>query len=314
MKLRVECSIQGQTRLEQPVIFTFKDVEYEFMEEGGVLSALRVTKPLPSGVEYEARYIFGRDGELEDMSMNLDEAVLDGIMEQIKTIESILAFEFEIRRIDWQTPKLSLIPETPEEQRRVEFKDFFRQKMPHSTPITVTHEGLLKAVTRRRIFAPLAVLKSFWREGRNELEAERYIAAFINFFFILESLYSNGESKKKLMLKEFVASAELTHLVAGATQLMREDAAEHLEQILAMLKHRNKELDVHGTLYLLIETRGELSHFIQESGKAYGNPFRNDDYEAIAVFAYMLVTAVIYQKRNELLAAERERRAKQGAG
>lgn len=302
MKLSVECAVEGQTRLEQSAILTFKDIEYEFVQTDGLLTSLRITKPMPAGVEYYARYVF--DGaQLSGMDMNGDKGVLADIMERFKDLESMLGFEFEIRRIDWQTPKLSMVPETPEEQARVELKDFFKLGVPRHKPMTAGHDDLIKLVRRRRLFAPLTIIKSFWREGRNEVEAERYIPAFVSFYFILEALYANGQFGKKEVVRAFEKSAELTDLVRRFIddQLKGKRANDYAGDIARMLQARNKQLDVHGLLYLLVETRGELSHFVQESRRAYGNPFRNEDYEAIAITAYMLVTAVIYQKRNNLL-------------
>ncbi len=302
MKLSVECAVEGQTRLEQSAIFTFKDAEYEFVETEGVLTALRIMKPMPPGVEYYSRYVI-QDGQPAGMEMNEDPAVLAAILQEFKDIESILGFEFEIWNIDWQTPKLTMVPERPEERTRVEFKDFYKQKVPRTQPMAVGHEDLIKILTRRKVFAPLTIVKSFWREGRNELEAERYIAAFVNFFFILEALYANGQFGKKEVIREFENSAELANVVQGVidTQLKGDAANEYAQDIVRMLERRNKQMDVHGLIYLLVETRGELSHFVQESRRAYGNPFRNEDYEAIAITAYTLVTAVIYEKRNGLL-------------
>jgi hypothetical protein len=63
--------------------------------------------------------------------------------------------------------------------------------------------------------------------------------------------------------------------------------------------------DVHGLLYLLVATRGELHHYGRTKRLGHGTPFRNREYRTIALLAMFLATCSILQEMQKLKAEAR---------
>jgi hypothetical protein len=177
-------------------------------------------------------------------------------------------------------------------------------------PKFLRESELRTIVTQMETFDALTVLQAFYREARNEFNQVRFIPAFINFFYVLEAMFSNGQSKKKLMMKEFEKSASLRNFAELLLNSPTMASGEHHTNLAAMLKHRQKNWDADGLLYLLVEIRGELlHHYAATTRKGYGTPFRNREYYTVALAVMFLATSAITEEMHILSAAAKARRA-----
>jgi hypothetical protein len=150
------------------------------------------------------------------------------------------------------------------------------------------------------VFEPLTVVQAFWREGNNEMDQMRYIPAFVNYFYVLEAMYANGQFGKQEILREFENSDHLRILAESFLKSPTMNESPHRENLLQMLTLRQKRWDVHGLLYVLVETRGEVHHYVPTKRRRFGTPFRNHEYHTVALAAIYLATASIHQQLQEL--------------
>ena len=153
------------------------------------------------------------------------------------------------------------------------------------------------------------MLQAFHREARNEFNQLRFIPAFINFFYVLEALFSNGQSKKNLMVREFEKSASLRNFAERLLASSAMNSGEHHINLSAMLKHRQKNWDADGLFYLIAEIRGELHHYAATMRKGYGTPFRNNEYYTVALAVMYLSTAAITEELHKLTSSAKAKRA-----
>ncbi|NVM03924.1 MAG: hypothetical protein HWN67_16450, partial [Candidatus Helarchaeota archaeon] len=120
-----------------------------------------------------------------------------------------------------------------------------------------------------------------------------------NFYFILEGLYGNRKTKNKAVEHEFKNSNEFQEIVKWIIEELNK-APKHLEKINQMLKRRNKNLNVEGIIHLIVSTRGDLHHFVNNPNKPQGTPFNHKEFTSIAWVAQGLAVRAILQKILEI--------------
>jgi len=298
MKLSVECRILGGSPLPEPIQIQDRDgTTYLFEGPAEALETLTITKKLPA----DTKAFAGLNADNTQLAGDWDEQTYKDIMEQFKDWESMMGFGLEIQRVEWQSPTVSLIPETEEEAASIQVSRIqVRRGKPVKTSIATAKElGLMSK--HRELLRPLRVLKAFWREGQNEMEACRFIQAFMNFFLVIEGLYANGQFGKKEVLREFSASQELNDAVEGFLKSRHYPGSDkHDLALQEMVAHRKKQYDVPGLLYVLVDTRGELAHYLQKSRRKYGDPFRHEEYEAIVLLGLFITTHGIAREIRKL--------------
>jgi hypothetical protein len=160
----------------------------------------------------------------------------------------------------------------------------------------------------------LVIVQSFWREGRNDVRAGKFINGFFNYYFVLEGLYGDGKTKNYAIEAKFKGSAELRSFIE---QYLRDGHPEnHIEQVGAMLLKGNPNMDLKFEaitnpdlfIELLVATRGELHHFSNNPSRPEGSPLSHDQYEGITTFAQYLAHKAL------LAAAQRLRDQVSGQG
>ena len=301
MKLSVECQIDGLATLEAPLVVLRGDTEYTFTRSAdGRLASLRIVRPLPC--PEKAWVIFKEDehGTPAGIDGRIGDGTFEDIVEEFKQIESMLAFSVQIQRLDWQCPIISLIPETSEEAERVQILNFRRSFQSPSQPQHARASELSTIIKYMDVFEPLTVVQAFWREGRNEMEQLRFIPSFVNFFYVLEAMYGNGQCGKREILREFGNSDDLRNSTQSFLKSPTTNGSPHRDNLSQMLAFRQKRWDADGLLYLLVETRGEVHHYVPTSRRRYGTPFRNNEYHTVALAAMYLATVAIDQQVRQL--------------
>ncbi len=271
MRLSVECRIDGIATLNETVIVTRGDAEYAFIRsEDGRLAAARIVRPLVKSEKVRNLFQRGANNNIRGLEGGTEGETYDDIIEEFKQLESMLAYSVAIQRLDWQAPTVGLIPESPEEAARIEFNHYRRSFQSPAKPKCASAGELKTIVENMEVFEPLTVVQAFWREARNEMDQIRYIPAFINYFYVLEAMYANGQFGQKVVLREFEKSEELRTSGTSFLESPTMQLSPHRENLLRHLSCWQKQWDVHGLLHLLVETRGEVHHYVPTKRRRYG--------------------------------------------
>lgn len=141
------------------------------------------------------------------------------------------------------------------------------------------------------------------------MEQMRYIPAFVNFFYVLEAMYANGRFGKREVLREFEKSDDLRGFAESFLKSPTMNESPHRESLLQILGFRQKNRDVHGLLYVLVETRGEVHHYVPTKRRRYGTPFRNHEYHTVALAAMYLASTSIHQQLHKLSGEAKAKRS-----
>ena len=103
---------------------------------------------------------------------------------------------------------------------------------------------------------------------------------------MLEYCFANGKFKKDAVLKELYSSGLLRKSVNSILKMISEEKAKrHFDWIMNECKKYNKNYDVEGIIYLLVEYRGILSH---AGGRSKQYLFKDEKLFSIAFLANMV--------------------------
>ncbi len=106
----------------------------------------------------------------------------------------------------------------------------------------------------------------FFRHGVEDVASRRYVEAFYDFYFVLETLFANGKINPTQVLKEWLRSSDLCEVVEEVLS-NPDDIAElrYVDAVKAgdVVEEQNKEK----VLWFLIQTRGMLHHHSQKQSQ-----------------------------------------------
>jgi hypothetical protein len=209
-------------------------------------------------------------------------------------IEALGSFWFGIKKVYWDTPKRSWIPENKDEAKALEtsINDYQEQPVEKSDLEEMTPEMLRSLIQNQAKQEYLVLPMSFYREGCNDFKSRRYTTAFINFYFYLDDLYGEGNTKNHKVKEKFNSSLHIREAINQVIQNFQEpDNSENLLQLKKFLHEEKYELNTEGIIDLIVQVRGNLSHFSQKSTKKKGHPLNQDEFRTMA---YLLMSICVY--------------------
>ncbi|MGB8702331.1 MAG: hypothetical protein WCD18_23180, partial [Thermosynechococcaceae cyanobacterium] len=216
-----------------------------------------------------------------------DSELAEALISIAQHVEAIGSFWMGIHKIFWESPRRRWLAETPDEKAILKDlpNDFQSKQQEIALRMPVTPEILGSIVANRKLHAHLALPMSFYREGHNDFSRGQYANAFIKYYFYLDDLYGNGATKNKQVEERLKQSQHIRVAVQEAIDiLMTPGGSENLGQVLQFIKLEKKEFTVDGLIELIVQVRGNLSHFSQKSTKMKGHAFNQYEFRGVAYF------------------------------
>jgi len=203
-------------------------------------------------------------------------------------IESIGSFWFQIGEINWSEPKVEWVPESEEEEQALSVISLHRYSKGYpDNPVEMHPSHLAHVIARRRELEYLTIPMAFFRQGQNDHRAFRYISAFYNYYFFIESLYGHGKSKNYHVKRAFRKSPQLRRAMARSLQVMESpESMRHAHTLREQFDEEHCPWTTEGAIDFLVSMRGKLHHFSLESTKTKGHPLNEERFEALAYFIY----------------------------
>lgn len=211
----------------------------------------------------------------------------DDIINLLQAIESFGSFWFKVKKIEFDFPKREWIAENDKEKSLIKILNIDFSKEYDKTPIEMTPEKLSEIIISRNKFKHLIIPMAFVRVARNDFESFKYINAFINYYYYLEDLYGQGNTKNYLVEDTFMKSK---HIQYALDKTISTFSQRHIANLKKFLKIENCEFSNEGIIKLIVKVRGNLHHFSQKSSKMKGHPFNQNEFETIA---YLMMSICI---------------------
>lgn len=233
-------------------------------------------------------------GVKHDLKIKIDEEVKDEVIELLQYLESELSFSANLKKIYWEEPELTFIPESDEDKKNVNIIRFAVHKKYPDIEKILTLDGFRNIVSDKKKYEFLTVVKSFYREGLREFKSFRYVNAFYNFYFVIEDLYGKGKTKNYEIEEEFKKNKTFREFIEW--MITKQISGRHKVNIEKFILEEHKSYDVDGLIELIVKVRGNLHHFSSKSSKRKGTPLNNKDFESMAFLLLGLSTRSILQK------------------
>lgn len=282
MKFSLACKVDSKIEIPKEIKIEYDGKEYFFYPDGkNILEKIKIIVKVNHPEKFYSKIYYNPNSAVKHaIVVERDADLFDSLIKEFQEIESNLAFSGNVKRISWDNPEEEVICETSEEKQKVMvFSTHFIKSYPEK--ITVANEDTMKDLifTKER-YASLVTPKAFWREGKNSYNSFAYINAFFNFYFVIEGLHGGGKTKNDQIEEELKKSVKFREIINWAIDNLKKET-KHFDTINGMLKYRQKSLNTESLIELIVKTRGELHHFVNNSNKLQGTPFNNRDFESI---------------------------------
>jgi hypothetical protein len=295
MRFQIIAEVVGEAYADRPVAATFKGIDVEFRVDP---SSHRVThvaltapadeivpllrgRPRPSGPT--PTFTIPPMPRAEEMC-NL-----------FQYLESVGSFWLNCEQIKWGEPEFNWIAESDEEHELLDMFSFAYSRDYETLRVRVDGHLLQYILDSEQQLSKYTVPLAFFREGKREHTARRYVYAFMNFYFFLEDLFAQGKIKSGAVEGVFKQAPVLRAAADYALGRLQQDTDQsHLRALTKVATGEGCALtSTDGALELIVRMRGNLHHFSSASPKPKGHPLNQDAFEALSVFMHGVAVAVV---------------------
>lgn len=295
--LIVEVLLKAETLVLQPGDTTFSHKSSLPPTPTRLVEGLNISKR----VEDYRPFLPNFTADVDSQRMHIEQRdtwLLSELTTLAQHLEAIGSFWFGIRKIHWEQPKRSWIPETPEEKEALKkLPNHFEIKTGENECYTdLNPEMLASIIDKRPVHRHLVLPMSFYREACNDFTEGRYTSAFLNFYFYLDDLYGQGKTKNQAVKQKLKSSKHVRAACTQAIQDFNEDInSPNLVELEQFLNAEKKDLTVYGLIDLIVQVRGNLSHFSQKSSKKKGHPLNQREFRVMAYLLKFICTYTFFE-------------------
>lgn len=225
------------------------------------------------------------------MTVSLPGNLYEKAVEKIQLLESYLGLR-ELKRIRWDEVEVKLIPETESDEDQTDILGWSIFEQESDRPRVWDFDPKNANWNRiRELKVPLA----FYRKATQFMIEQDFVNSFINFYFILEGFYSDGQFRN--VEEKFLDSDELLYFVQTMWDGIEDKLLQDMEDL---FEFYDKEKSPEGFIKLIVTIRHQLSHFFHDhSGPHTPSPFEDKEYRPIAVAMKSITFLVLIYREKD---------------
>lgn len=182
------------------------------------------------------------------------------IQQQLRMVQGLLSF-FGLESIDVQNPGTRWKPENETERKAlaITYLKASRKRPDFSDANPLGFDIIARAFLIAEDLKMLEKPLNFYRHGCLHAAEEEYIDAIYDLYYVLEILFANGQSKKKLVIAEFLKADALNEAVRKALTdpVIRPPKCPNYTQKFEESLSKNNFQDV---FKFIVDLRGSLHH------------------------------------------------------
>lgn len=259
MRLRITAEVIGDITLIDKMSCQFYIYTFEVYTEKNAIF-LSIEKRVSEYFEYLPKIDNHNRISIPETTFYSD------MVEWIKNIEAFGSFNIGIKKILYEEAEVTWIPETIEEEKMLSIKSYkaTKAKQPaHFLNKNDFQDTLFYSKKLSNEYVPF----TYFRLGKSFFDEGEYYLSYINYFMMIEYLYGKGITDVKKLRIEFEKSDVLVFSILMAMHLFPIDDS-NLVWLKNECKNRQKEYNVNGLIFILVDYRGMIAHGIKaRSGK-----------------------------------------------
>jgi hypothetical protein len=294
MRCQYQFSVKGRVRIELCFPISWEGFEYNFVcDENGIIRRLDVIVEVPDKQEWPTMTLNPEVGIAAHLEIKNPSFVI--LKKQVRAIEGLLSI-YGLEAIDIEHFKQVWLPDNELEKTALGVYSFERNR--HVAPAHELIPMPFDIVARLVLSAPrsrnIEIALGFHRKGRQDIREERFIEAFYDFYFMIESLFGEGKFKNSAVVGAFSNNSALTSQIEKAKQepiFLGALSREPLQIRRAHEKYLSRTPDQ--ILAHIVELRGYLHHH-SSSRPGIWHPDDHSDYKADALFMQVLCYQIAF--------------------
>jgi hypothetical protein len=228
-----------------------------------------------------------------------NENFLENEIELLQHIESFGAIDKEVYDINWGNVSIEWIPESEQEKKEISIKKYSRSFSFQKEKGLLSQEWLFNTIIHKRRLEHLTLPFSFFRNGLKHYKEFQYQESFLNFYLMLEGVFGNGKFKNDKIKSEFKKSPMLIQSIEKLLGDLKNSQLKHYEWFKEMSEKYNKEPSIESVIHIIVEQRGNLSHFSNKNNDRNKNPYKDKDFDSLAFITLMICKYVSNDLRLE---------------
>ena len=249
---------------------------------------------------------------------------LEKAQQSVRAIEGVLS-SFGVQSISWNNPEEIYIPESEEEKESLGVfgMSVKRGRANASDKAPIPFSIVAATIIRAKDLTDFEIPLAFYRKGTNDAYEDRHIEACVNFLFMLETLFANGQFKTKSVISEYSARVELVQAIRDTqadddlVKIAYRWGASHGSRLEDVYKNSSAE----NVVAHLVGLRGLLHHHTQRHQDRW-HPDKHDDFLADALFLQFVCSKIslglfsetVFSEETNEIYKECYRRVRQSGG
>lgn len=268
MRLRVTAEVKGDIFLKEKISTQFYIYTFNVFKENESFF-ISVEKSVSNYLDDIPKASFD---ESNHFVINIPETqTYSDMVDWLKRIEAFGSFNIGIKKILYEEAEVTWIPETIEEEKILSIKSYKVTRGGQNSKylrLSDFQDTLFYSKRIDKNYIPF----SYFRLGASFFDEEEYYLSYINYFMMIEFLYGNGKTKKRETIIEF-GKSDILVLSILMTINTFPIGDPNLEWLKNECRKKQKEYNVEGLIFILVDHRGMIAHGSKRrSGMYRDNP------------------------------------------
>ena len=259
MRIRITAEVIGDITLKEKISSKFYIYTFNLYEENETFF-LSVEKSVSEYYDYITNNNHNCIN-IPDTTLYLD------VVEWIKNIEAFGSFNIGIKKILYEEAEVIWIPESTEEEKLLSIKSHKVTKAKQSTHFLNKNDfqdTLFYCKKLSNEYVPF----TYYRLGKSFFDDDEYYLSYINYYMMIEFLYSNGNTTKHQEERDFGQSDVLRLSILMVINLLPKNDLNY-KWLYEECKKKEKECDVETVIDILYQYRGKIAHGLKNRSGEY---------------------------------------------
>lgn len=256
MRLRITAEVIGDITLIDKISCQFYIYTFEVYTEKNAIF-LSIEKRVSEYFEYLPKIDNHNRISIPETTFYSD------MVEWIKNIEAFGSFNIGIKKILYEEAEVTWIPETIEEEKMLSIKSYKATKAKQPTHFLNKNDfqdTLFYSKKLSNEYVPF----TYFRLGKSFFDEGEYYLSYINYYMMIEYLYSSGNTTKTQEKRDFGKSDVLRLSILMVINLLPKNNLDY-KWLQEECKRIQKDCNVETIIHILVEYRGRIAHGLKNN-------------------------------------------------
>lgn len=257
MRLRVTSEVIGNISLNEKISCEFYIYTFEIYKENNAFF-LSIEKSVSEYSEFIPAIDSHNCISIPDLAFYSD------MIECVKNIEAFGSYNIGIKKVLYEEAEVTWIPESIEEKKLLSIKSHKVTKAKPSTHF-INKDDFQDTLFYYKKLSNEYVPFTYYRLGKSFFDEGEYYLSYVNYYMMIEYLYSCGNTRKAQEKRDFGKSDVLRLSILMVINILPYNNHNY-KWLQEECKKKQKDCDVETVIDVLVEYRGTIAHGLKNNG------------------------------------------------